>query len=100
LTCGPQLNVTGSIIWQLQCGGAFQDAAGGCTFASSIVSNATSPPGTSNSDPMFVNAAADDYHIRTASPARDAVDTGPSTDFEGDARPGGPKFDSGADEIP
>ena len=33
-------------------------------------------------------------------PARDVLATGPATDFEGDARPGGTAFDIGADEIP
>jgi len=28
------------------------------------------------------------------------VDTGPATDFEGDPRPRGPRFDIGADEAP
>lgn len=100
LACGATLHVTGSIIWQPQCGGSAQDAAGDCTFASSIVSNAATLPGTTNNDPMFVNAAAHDYHIKATSPAVDAVDTGPPTDFEGDKRPGGVKFDIGADEIP
>lgn len=100
LTCDGQLRVTGSIIWQPQCSGAFHDAVGACTFASSIVSNAVAPAGTTNVDPMFVNTIADDYHIRATSPAVDKVDSGPPIDFEGDKRPGGLKFDIGADEIP
>jgi hypothetical protein len=50
--------------------------------------------------PQFVDAASHDYHIASTSPARDAVDTGPAKDFEGDARPRGAKFDIGADEAP
>jgi hypothetical protein len=53
-----------------------------------------------NVDPKFVDAPNRDYHIAPTSPARDAVDTGPSTDFEGDPRPRGAKFDIGADEAP
>jgi hypothetical protein len=46
-----------------------------------------------------------DYHLRTGSPAIDAgLAAGgnngvPSVDFDGDARPGGPATDIGADEI-
>ncbi|MBV8760463.1 MAG: hypothetical protein JO257_24440 [Deltaproteobacteria bacterium] len=99
LSCGSQFHVTSSIIWQPQCNGTFQDAAGPCSFQSSIVSNANAPAGTTNANPMFVDPNAD-FHIRPTSAARDAVDTGPAVDFEGDARPGGPKYDIGADEIP
>ena len=98
------IQVTSSIIWQQGCGGdPTRDAAGGSagsTFTSSIVSNTTPTPGTTNVDPMFVDRAGHDYHIQATSPAKDAVDTGPSDDFEGDARPQGPKFDIGADEAP
>jgi hypothetical protein len=52
-----------------------------------------------NLDPRFVNPVARDYHLGANSPARDAVDVGPATDFEGDARPSGPRFDLGADEA-
>ncbi len=102
LACTGSLQVKNSIIWSPTCvdGTAHDAVSDSCLFLSSIVSNATPPPGTTNTDPMFVNPAANDYHIQATSPARDQVDSGPSFDFEGDARPGGPKFDIGADEIP
>jgi hypothetical protein len=56
--------------------------------------------GAMNVDPQFVDAASRDYHIVATSPARDMVDSGPMTDFEGDARPRGMRFDIGADEAP
>ena len=77
-----------------------RDAVSACNFSSSIVSNVVAPPGTTNVDPQFVNRAAKDYHLKATSPAKDAVDAGPATDFEGDPRPRGTKFDIGADEAP
>jgi hypothetical protein len=101
VACSASLHVTGTIIWEPVCvDETANDAAGPCTYSSSIVSNATPPPGTTNTDPLFVNPGAEDFHIQPTSPARDAMDTGPDRDFEGDPRPGGPKFDIGADEIP
>lgn len=98
------LTITSTIIWQHGCGGdPTRDAvAGGAgtTFTNSIVSNTTPTPGTTDVDPRFVNEAAHDYHIQSTSPAKDAVDTGPQDDYEGDVRPQGPKYDIGADEAP
>jgi hypothetical protein len=64
-----------------------------------VITGPTVVAGASNTDPMFVNLAQNDYHLAAGSPARDAVDTGPATDFEGDARPQGARFDIGADEA-
>jgi hypothetical protein len=64
-----------------------------------IVSNAPAP-GITNVDPQCVNRAGGNYHIQSTSPAKDAVDTGPAFDFEGDPRPHGLRFDIGADEAP
>jgi hypothetical protein len=50
-------------------------------------------------DPQFVAPSSNDFHLATDSPARDAVDTGPATDFEGDPRPQGARYDIGADEA-
>lgn len=98
VACNANLHVTSSIIVQETCGGAVRDAAGACTFATSIVSNRPAP-GVTNVDPQFVNRAGGDYHLLGTSPAKDAVDSGPGTDFEGDARPQGARFDIGADET-
>lgn len=98
VTCNPNLRVTSSIIWQPSCAAGAADAAGPCTFQSSIVSNAPAP-GLMNVDPRFVNPAGRDYHLRASSPAKDAVDMGPALDFEGVPRPRGARFDIGADEA-
>ncbi len=50
--------------------------------------------------PDFLNAAAGDYHIGTASAARNmGVDVGVTTDIDGDARPFEGQPDLGADEL-
>ena len=71
---------------------------GGATLVSTIV-GPTGVAGASNSDPQFVDRAGHDYHIAPTSPAKDAVDSGPAFDFEGDPRPRGARFDIGADET-
>jgi hypothetical protein len=98
IACNPNLRVTSSIVWQPTCNGATADATGPCTFQSSIVSNA-SGLGITNVDPQFVDELLHDYHIRPTSPAKDAVDTGPALDVDGDVRPQGARFDLGADEA-
>jgi hypothetical protein len=52
-------------------------------------------------DPMFVDAAANDFHLRPNSPAIDAgiALTGVAEDLDGVGRPQGPKFDMGAYEF-
>lgn len=54
-----------------------------------------------NINPLFVNAAAHDYHLTAASPAIGAANPNASLsrDFEGDTRPRGNHFDAGADEA-
>jgi parallel beta-helix repeat protein len=50
--------------------------------------------------PAFVNPAAWDYHLTSASAAiNSGVDASVTTDFEDDARPGGGGFDLGYDET-
>lgn len=98
VSCNPNLRVTSSIIWQPSCAVGAADAAGPCTFQSSIVSNGPAP-GITNVDPRFVDPASRDYHLQPSSPAKDAVDQGPATDFERDPRPRGAGFDLGADEA-
>jgi hypothetical protein len=77
-----------------------QNAAGintGCVLSRMIV-GPVAVPGAMNVDPQFVNVGHD-YHLTAGSPAIDTVDQGPASDFEGDARPQGARFDTGADEY-
>ena len=89
------LVVRSSIFWSP---GARPGASGSCSFSSTIV-GPIAVPGATNVDPRFVDPAGRDYHLAAGSPARDAVDTGPPTDFEGEKRPRGARFDLGADEA-
>jgi hypothetical protein len=97
IACGTQITIRSSIIWTP--GATSRVPVEGCNVVSTIA-GPTTVPGAMNVDPQFVNAAGRDYHISSTSPARDAVDTGPDTDFEGDPRPRGMRFDIGADEAP
>jgi hypothetical protein len=96
VSCAASVVVRDSIVWAP--GTTHRVALQGCNVASSII-GPDPISGVSNADPQFVNASAHDYHLAPGSPARDAVDTGPATDFEGDPRPQGPKYDLGADEA-
>lgn len=57
-------------------------------------------------DVLFVDAAGNDYHLKTGSPAIDLGvltyygNTAPGQDLEGNTRPSGPAPDAGAYELP
>jgi hypothetical protein len=63
----------------------------------------TKPAGTGNIavNPLYVNAATQDFHIQSTSPCKDAGITlsNNSVDYEGTARPQGTSFDMGAFEY-
>ncbi len=75
----------------------------------SLIQEAACPTGATcgtgmiyNLNPLFVNAAANDFHLQSASPAKN---TGTSIlpvsiDFDGTVRPQGPGYDMGAFEVP
>lgn len=78
------------------------------TINCSILETLQNPFGSGNEsvDPLFVNAAGNDFHIRADSPAVDKCTTGFSLDFEGENRPNdrpnidnGGTYDAGADET-
>lgn len=54
-----------------------------------------------STDPMFVNADGNNFHLGPTSPARDKADPASTVtiDFDGDVRPQGAAPDIGADEI-
>jgi hypothetical protein len=70
---------------------------GACVVSGTIAG----PQGSvgSQSDPLFVDEAHRDYHLRATSPAIDVVDSGPATDLDGTTRPQGARFDEGAYEY-
>jgi hypothetical protein len=94
---GLGLTVASTIIWTPQTSG-FVGIDSGCAL-STVIAGPIAVAGAMNVDPTFVDETHRDYHLAAGSPARDVLDTGPMTDFEGDTRPQGPKFDIGADEA-
>jgi hypothetical protein len=86
--------------------GNMEQVGGGCMHTYSIVRPGVLPAGPSNSasDPMFVNMAMGNLHLKAGSPALGAADpasdlTGPAArDIDGQLRKA--PADIGADEVP
>lgn len=95
--CGASMTIRNSIIWAP--GTTTRVPVSGCNLVSSIA-GPTAIAGIPNTDPLFVDRASRDYHLRADSPAKDVATAGPDVDFERDPRPRGPRFDLGADEAP
>lgn len=77
-----------------------------CNVSYSVIDAGYTGAGMANNvvDPMFVNAAANDYHLSSGSPAAGKGDPASTMtyDFDGEARPrpAGTAPDPGADEVP
>jgi hypothetical protein len=81
-------------------GTATQVLGENCSYRFSLIGPiglAENPTG----DPQFVSPALGQFQLRGTSPARDAADPAATlaVDFDGDARPQGPRRDLGADEV-
>lgn len=102
---GSTVNVTNSIIANYAIG--LQRVAGTMTENYNLFSGNTAArsgvavgANSLNGNPVFVNPAAEDYHLGSGSAALDnGTNAGISTDFEGEARPIGSGFDRGFDEY-
>jgi hypothetical protein len=71
------------------------------TAYSDVGPDAQAGPGNLNMDPMFVSPPQNNFHLMSASPAKDVADPAATlaADFDGDVRPQGTRRDMGADEI-
>jgi hypothetical protein len=94
---GLGLTVASSIVWTPQ--STTNPGIGAGCGLNSVIAGPFTVSGAMNVAPGFVDETHRDYHLAAGSPARDAVDTGPATDYEGDTRPQGSGYDIGADEA-
>jgi hypothetical protein len=94
-------NISNSILW----GNSPYQISGPATATFTDIHGGYAGEGNINADPLFVDSANSDYHLRFGSPCIDAgAAAGLDADFEGDLRPfdgdgdGIDQYDMGADE--
>lgn len=99
--CGGAITFRSSIIWsQFVVNNESHTPVELCTsFDGGTIVGPKPVGGAASTNPSFIDVNSD-FHLNGNSPARDAVDTGPALDFEGDPRPRGARYDVGADEAP
>ena len=100
VNCAAGLTIQSSIIWME----AYTPVYGPCLLSNSIAGPFPTDGATTNvavmrNDPLFLDEEHRDLHLTATSPAVDQNDSGPPFDFDGTARPQGPKFDLGAFEY-
>jgi hypothetical protein len=98
VVCSSVMTVRSSIVWDPASSVTRPPIGGGCHLEF-VIAGGGPVPGALNVDPVFADPASEDFHLAPTSPAIDMVDSGPVTDFDGDQRPQGARFDVGADEF-
>jgi len=97
--------IKNSVIWGNTSDGTMRNVDGSVIYLYTLLEGGTvsSPNVVSNSDPLFVNSASDNYWLSASSPARDlgnnTYTSGVSTDLEGSNRIFGNTVDLGAYEC-
>jgi predicted outer membrane repeat protein len=101
---GTTFNGDGLIVWGND-GASLVAGGGSSTITCSILQSAYTGFRNQLADPLFINAAAGDYHIQLFSPAVDHCYNGFLSDIDGDTRPHystgrfNTPYDAGADEV-
>ena len=104
---GFNVHVYNSIVWgntNATTGTASHNYDGSCVFTNSCTSPSITGTGNISTDPMFVDAAAGNFHLQSTSLCKDAgnntyVISGMTTDLDGKARIVGGIVDMGAYEY-